>query len=185
MAFDGDNNATKLNTRKRKFGDIKKVEKSNKSHMMFSKGIIGIFNKVTELSILCDAKTALIVTSPNNELYTCGYPNCDAVIQQLFTGKDTFEDKEKKKQEEIVETLRLEYDAIGDELEKLTEEEKIFQAINDEATKSGSILSCWWNDPIDDMDLQSLEEFKTSLEKLRLNLGSAEDEKKLMSTLQS
>ncbi|GAU12599.1 hypothetical protein TSUD_132090 [Trifolium subterraneum] len=185
MAFDGDYNATQLNTRKRKFGEIKKAEKPNKSHMMFSKGTIGIFNKVTELSILCNAKTALIVTSPNNEFYTCGYPNCDAIIQQFLTGKDTIEDNEKKKQEEIVETLRLEYEAIEDELKKLEEEEKNLQAINNAAAKSDSILSCWWNDPIDDMDLQSLEEFKTSLEKLRLNLGSAEDEKKLMPTLQS
>ncbi|GAU51681.1 hypothetical protein TSUD_414950 [Trifolium subterraneum] len=185
MAFDENNGATKLNRRKRKFGEIKNAEKPNKSHMMFSKGTIGIFNKVTELSILCNAKTALVVTSPNNELHTCGYPNCDAIIQQFLTGKDTIEDNEKKKQEEIVETLRLEYEVIEDELKKLTEEEKNLQAINDEATKSGSILSCWWNDPIEDMDLESLVEFKTSLEKLRLNLGSAEDEKKLMCTLQS
>ncbi|XP_045798742.1 agamous-like MADS-box protein AGL62 [Trifolium pratense] len=185
MVFDGNNNATKLNTRKRKFGEIKKTEKSNKSQMMFSNCILGLFNKATELSVLCKAKTALIITSPNNELYTCGYPNCDAIIQQFLTGKDTIEDSEIKKQEEIVETLRLEYEAIGDKLKKLLEEEKNWQAINDEAEKSGSISSCWWNDPIDDMDLQSLEEFKTYLEKLRLNLGSANDEKKLMSTLRS
>ncbi|CAJ2639495.1 unnamed protein product [Trifolium pratense] len=175
----------KLNTRKRKFGEIKKAEKSNKSQMTFSNSILTLFNKATELSVLCNAKTALIVASPNNELYICGYPNCDAVIQQFLTGKDTIEDSEIKEQEKIVETLRLDYEAIGDKLEKLLEEEKNLQAINDEAEKSGSISSCWWNNPIDDMDLQSLEEFKNSLEKFRLNLGSAYDAKKLISTLRS
>ncbi|CAJ2633093.1 unnamed protein product [Trifolium pratense] len=162
-----------------------KGKKSNKSQMTFSNCTLGLFNKATELSVLCNAKTALIVALPNNELYICGYPNYDAVIQQFLTGKDTIEETEKKKQEKIVETLRIEYETIGDKLKKLMEEEKNLQTINDEAEKSGSISSCWWNDPIDDMDLQSLEEFKISLEKLRLNLGSALDEKKLMSTLRS
>jgi hypothetical protein len=170
------NNATQSNTKKRKFCETKKVKKSNKSDM-FSKRKISLFNKVTELSVLCKVKTALIVTSPNKELHACGYPNCDAVIQQFLTGKDTMEDSEKKKQEKIVETLRLEYEATED---KLKEEEKNLKAIIDAKDKSDSIFPCWWGDSIDDMDLESLEEFKSSLQNLRLNLGSAIDQKKLM-----
>jgi hypothetical protein len=173
----GNNNAAKSDTRKRKIAEIKKAEKSNKSDAMLSKRKIGLFNKVTELSVLCEAKTALIVISPNKELYTCGYPNCDAVIQQFLTGKDIVDESEKKKQEEIVETLRLEYEAIED---KLTEEEKNLKAIIDAKSKSDSIFPCWWGDSIDDMDLESLEEFTASLQNLRLNLSSAIDQKKLM-----
>ncbi|GAU29735.1 hypothetical protein TSUD_392240 [Trifolium subterraneum] len=144
---------------------------------------MGLFNKVTELSVLCKAKTALIVTSPDNKLYVCGYPNCDAVIQQYLTGKDIVEDGEKKKQEEInVETLRLEYEAIEDKLE---EEKKNFEdIITNEKEKGDSIFPYWWDDSIDDMDLETLEEFTASLQNLRLNLGSAMDEKKLMFTFQ-
>ncbi|KAK2402442.1 hypothetical protein P8452_08857 [Trifolium repens] len=101
----GNNNAAQSNTRKRKIGEIKKAKNSNKSDMMFSKRKIGLLNKVTELSVLCNAKTALIVTTPDKKLYACGYPNCDAVIQQFLTGKDTMEDGKKKEQEETVETL--------------------------------------------------------------------------------
>ncbi|WJX56554.1 hypothetical protein P8452_42203 [Trifolium repens] len=173
----GNNDAAKSNTRKRKIGEIKNVEKSNKCDVMFSKRKIGLFNKVTELSILCKARTALIIASPNKELHACGYPNCDAVIQQFLTGKDSMDDSEKKKQEEVVETLRLEYEAIED---KLTEEEKNLKAIIDSKSKSDSIFPCWWGDSIDDMDLESLEEFTTSLQNLRLNLSSAIDQKKLM-----
>ncbi|GAU29734.1 hypothetical protein TSUD_392230 [Trifolium subterraneum] len=144
--------------------------------MIFSKRKMSLFNKVTELSILCNAKTALIVASPNNKLYACGYPNCDTVIQQFLTEKDIVEDSEKKKQEEIVEILRLEYEAVEDKLE---EEKKNFEAIEKE--KGGSIFP-WWGDSIDNMDLESLEEFVASLQNLRLNLGSAMDEKKLMFT---
>jgi hypothetical protein len=172
----GINDAMKSNTKKRKIGEIKKVKKLNESEM-FSKRKISLFNKVTELSVLCKAKTALIITSPHKELYACGYPNCDAVIQQFLTGKDTVEDSEKKKQDEIVENLRLEYEAIED---KLKEEEKNLKAMVDAKDKSDSIFPCWWGDSIDDMDLESLEEFKSSLQNLRLNLGSAIDQKKLM-----
>ncbi|GAU51831.1 hypothetical protein TSUD_416180 [Trifolium subterraneum] len=176
----GNNNARKSNTPKRKIGEIKKVKNSNKSDMMFSKRKIGLFNKVTELSVLCNAKIALIITSPDNKLYVCGYPNCDAVIQQFFTGKDIVEDGAKKKQEEIVETLRLEYEAIEDKLE---EEKENFEAIiTNEKEKGNSVFPCWWGDSIDDMNLESLEEFTASLQNLRLNLGSAMDEKKLMFT---
>jgi hypothetical protein len=176
----GNNNAAQSNTRKRKIGEIKKAKNLNKSDMMFSKRKIGLFNKVTELSVLCNAKTALIVTTPDKKLYACGYPNCDAVIQQFLTGKDTMEDDEKKKQEDIVETIRLEYEAIE---EKLKEEENNLEVIIDEKNKSNSIFPLWWGDSIDDMDLASLEEFKSSLQNLKLNLGSAIDEKKFSSNL--
>ncbi|KAK2456239.1 hypothetical protein P8452_03192 [Trifolium repens] len=89
-------------------------------------------------------------------------------------------DNEKKKQEDIVETLRLEYEAIED---KLKEEEKNLKAIIEEKNKSNSIFPVWWGDSIDDMDLASLEEFKFSLQNLKLNLGSAIDEKNFSSNL--
>jgi hypothetical protein len=56
------------------------------------------------------------------------------------------------------------------------------KAIIDEKNKSDSIFPIWWGDSIDDMDLASLEEFTSSLQNLKLNLGSAIDQKKLMFT---
>ncbi|CAJ2628373.1 agamous-like MADS-box protein AGL62 [Trifolium pratense] len=157
--------------RKRKFDEI------NKSDKKFSERKLSLFNKVTELSVLCNAKTALIIMSPDNKLYTCGYPNCDSVVKQFLTGKDMVEDGEKKKQEEIVETLRFEYEAIE---EKLEEEDKNLKAmIGGEKKENSDSIYPWWCDSIDDMNLESLEEFKASLQNLRLNLGSAMDEKKL------
>jgi hypothetical protein len=122
--------------------------------------------------------TALIVRSPNNKLYACGYPNCGAVGQKFLTEKDIMEDNEKLKQE-VLETLRLEYEAIGEKLKELKEEENNWQAINDEAEKTGFTIPSWWNNSIDDMSLESLEEFKNSLETLKLNLRLNLDAKKL------
>jgi hypothetical protein len=45
---------------------------------------------------------------------------------------------------------------------------KNWQAINDETKKTSSDFP-WWNNSIDNIHLESIEEFKNSLEKLKLN----------------
>jgi len=165
------NSGTKLNdTRKRKMHEIKKEENLNGSE--FSRRRLGIFNKAIELSILCQSKTAVLVKSPDkNKLYACGNP-FDAVIQRFLTGHMMVADgKKKKEDEEIAETLRLQYEALQ---EKLEEENDHLKAVKvTEAQKSDVSFHDWWNNSIDDMDLSSLEDFKTSLESFMNNLRAA------------
>lgn len=103
------NPTTKPGGRRKRKTEIKKVEQLNRRHVTFSKRKLGLFNKVTELSILCQAKTALIVTSPNGKLYACGYPSPDAVIRRFLSGGAPLGDERtlQQQQEEAVETLRL------------------------------------------------------------------------------
>ncbi|RYR74835.1 hypothetical protein Ahy_A02g009543 isoform B [Arachis hypogaea] len=133
-------------TRKRKI-EIKRVEQSNKRHVTFSKRKLGLFNKVTELSILCQAETALI-----------------------------------KKQEEKVEVLRAQYEsleeALKEEKKRLEEAENARKNHNNNGGCLG-FSSQWWENPIDDMDLEELVKFKESLEQLKVNLF-ATAEKKIM-----
>jgi hypothetical protein len=63
-------------------------------------------------------------------------------------------------------------------LKELKKEGHNWQAINDEEEKTGFTFP-WWNNSIDDMSLESLEEFKNSLETLKLNLRLNLDSKKL------
>jgi hypothetical protein len=169
------NAGTKLNnTRKRKMHEIKKEEKLNGSE--FSRRKLGIFNKAIELSIPCQSKTALLVKSPDkNKFYACGYP-CDAVIHRFLTGHMMAEDGKKKKQDdEIAETLRLQYEALQ---EKLEEEDDNLKAVKvTEAQKSDVNFHDWWNNSIDDMNLASLEDFKNSLESFKGNLRAASEGK--------
>jgi len=163
MASEGNktNAATKPNTLKRKIGKLRKWKNSTS---LTRKRKSGLFHRVTELSILCKARTALIIISPDKKLYACGYPTVDAVIQQFLDGK-------KKEDKEIVETL--EYEAIqGDE--------KNFPIITDEARKSSFDFPSWWNNSSDGMSLKSLEEFKTSMVNLRFNIDAVIEEKKKM-----
>ncbi|KAL4393358.1 hypothetical protein S83_003714 [Arachis hypogaea] len=180
-------------TRKRKI-EIKRVEQSNKRHVTFSKRKLGLFNKVTELSILCQAETALIVSSQIGKLYACGYPSPDAVIHRFLSGGDPDSGSGsalpqrntvralKKKQEEKVEVLRAQYEsleeALKEEKKRLEEAENARKNHNNNGGCLG-FSSQWWENPIDDMDLEELVKFKESLEQLKVNLF-ATAEKKIM-----
>ncbi|XP_061353140.1 MADS-box transcription factor 6-like [Gastrolobium bilobum] len=75
----------KSNIRKGKV-EIKKVEEKSKRYVTFSKCKQGLFNKVTELSLLCQAETALVINSQKGKLYACGYPDSDFVIHYYHGG---------------------------------------------------------------------------------------------------
>ena len=176
------NTSTKSNNKRKRTIKIKKAEQSNKPRDSFSKRKLGLFNKVTELSILCNAKTALIITSPNEKLYVYGYPNPNTVIKHFLDKENLVIDAEKRKQDEgIVETLRLQHEVIE---ERLKEESDYLEGVK-ETNKSSSCFSCWWGHSIDDMALESLEEFKTALVKLKLNLDASLEGKKIHITTQS
>lgn len=175
------NTTTKPNKQKRKI-EIKKVEQKNKRHVAFSKRKQGLINKVTELSLLCQAKTALIITTPNGKFYACGYPTPDTVIQDFLAGENPFSPNQQEKQEDekvAIETLRFRYEALQDQLK---EEKKKLQALT-KAHNSGSCSSSWWNLSIEDMSFEDLDLFKTSLEHLKLNIVTAM-EAKIFSSLE-
>lgn len=78
---------------------------------------------------------------------------------------------------------RVQYEAIQNQLK---EEKKNLQATT-EAQKgtidgsSSSSFPCWWDQPIEEMGLECLEDFKTCMEHLRLNLVTALEGKRINS----
>ncbi|XP_057450870.1 agamous-like MADS-box protein AGL28 [Lotus japonicus] len=147
---------------------VKKLEEANRRNVTFSKRKAGLFNKLTELSILCQAETALIIASPNDKLFACGYPSADAVIRRFLTrGPPAAAAGENMNDEERLETLRASYDEVQ---EHLKEEKKNLQEIMEEQKRNLGVFPSWWETSIDEMDLDGLEMFKKSLENFRLNL---------------
>ncbi|XP_061352288.1 agamous-like MADS-box protein AGL62 [Gastrolobium bilobum] len=172
--------ATKPNTHKRKF-EIKKVEQKIKERMTFPKHEVGLFNKVTKLSILCEAEIALIINSEKNgNLHACGYPSTDTVIQRFVAGRYSdpnryVRDDERKKQQAL-ESLILQYEASEAQLE---ERKMHLQEMSQIMTDS--FFNFWWENSIEEMSLGDLENFKASLENLKLNLVAVGQEKKFNS----
>ena len=179
MASSGANTATKPIKKRKRTIEIKKVEQINRRYVTFSKRKLGLFNKLTELSVLCQVEAAVIITSQNGKLYTCGYPDADAVVRRYLSGglSRGLDSESKKRQQDAIETLRPEYEATQNHLK---EEQKRLQEIK-ETRKSSLCFPSWWNLPTEGMGLEDLEQFKTSLERLKFNLVGALQEKQMNS----
>nr|KYP33699.1 hypothetical protein KK1_045432 [Cajanus cajan] len=80
-------------------------------------------------------------------------------------------------QEETVETLRVEYEAVQNQLK---EDRNRLQAMVESQSHHSNP---WWDLPIEDMSLDNLQHFKTSLENLKFNLVAAVQGKPLTSSV--
>ncbi|WVZ24315.1 hypothetical protein V8G54_002859 [Vigna mungo] len=166
------NNGRTSNQRKRKI-EIKEVEQRNRRCVTFSKRKLGLFNKVTELSLLCKAQTALIITSENGNVYSSGYPNTEAVLYRYVSGGFSELCRVTEDQQEYIEKQRLEYENVHINLK---EKQKQLEELK-EAQKSRSCFDSWWNLSHQNMSLEDLEDFKTSLETFKLNIITLLQEK--------
>ncbi|XP_020237602.1 agamous-like MADS-box protein AGL62 [Cajanus cajan] len=185
-------------SRKRRSTEIKEVKQKNKRHATFCKRKQGLFNKLTELSLLCDVKTALIIISPSDMLYSCGYPDADAVLRRYLGVGGSLQRnhcvktharacvggdlecacKTNEKERIECESLRVEYEATQNLLKAET---KRLQAMT--KAQTDSCFDPWWNLPTEGMSLESLQTFKASLESLKLNLVAAVQEKQLFTSV--
>lgn len=176
MASSGANNRTRKGKTK-----IEEVEEKSKRNVTFSKRKLGLYNKLTEISLLCQVETALIIKSQNGKLFTCGYPSADAVVHRYLARGSTpwWRNRSRKKESQgHVEKQRVEYEAVQNQLK---EEKQRLQNMIGERNKSGLCFPPWWNLNTEKMSLEDLEEFKNSLECLKCNLAVAMQEKQLNS----
>jgi len=161
------NNGRTPNPRRGKI-EIKEAEQRNRLCVTFSKRKLGLFNKLTELSILCKAETALIITSQSGKVYSCGYPNADTVLRRNITGGPSQHcgGSSEKEQEKFLEKHMMEYESVQ---EKLKEKQKQLKEMK-MAEKNSPCFPPWWNLSTENMGLEDLEQFKNYLESLKLNL---------------
>ncbi|XP_027906514.1 MADS-box protein AGL42-like [Vigna unguiculata] len=169
------NDGTTSNSGRRREIEIKEVEQRNRRCVTFSKRKLGLFNKLTELSLLCRVETAYIITSQNGNVYSCGYPTTAAVLHRYVTGRVYQQCRvtSEHEHEEFLEKQRLEYENVQN---KLKEKQKQLKELK-EAQNISSCFGCRWNLSHENMGLEDLEEFKCSLESLKLNLITVLQEK--------
>jgi len=163
-------NLRKKNTGRRKI-EIKKLEKETNKQVTFSKRRQGLFRKASELCTLCDVHAAIIVFSPAGKLHCFGEPNTNQILNSYINGTIEFDVsnstgnsstyKEYNKQyEETLKVLEMEKQKLAD-VENLT---KIWNMGN------------WWNESIDEMNSDQLEEFMESISELKRKLLERADE---------
>ncbi|KAK2453316.1 agamous MADS-box protein AGL62 [Trifolium repens] len=155
----------------RKKIEIKKLEKDSNKQVTFSKRRQGLFRKASELCILCDVRAAIIVFSPADKLYSFGQPNTDVILNSYINGTTEFVDA---KSTEDCSTY-TEYNGQCEKALKILEMEKKKLADIENLAKSWN-RGDWWNDSIDHMSIDQLEQFMISLYELRNKFLERADE---------
>ncbi|CAK8541216.1 unnamed protein product [Lathyrus sativus] len=150
---------------------MKKPEKEGGRQTTFSSRKLGLFKKATELCILSNAQAAITVSSPAGKLFSFGHPNADTIIDNYVNGTMEFEVKNSSEKSYSFEEYNRQYEEALKKLElekKKLEELKIFEDV----LKSDD----WWNDPIDDMSSEELEQFIVCLDELRIKFVKKTEE---------
>lgn len=70
----------------RKRLEMKKIVREDALQVTFSKRKAGIFNKASEISILCGAHVLVVIFSPGGKLFMFGSPDANTMMQCFVTG---------------------------------------------------------------------------------------------------
>lgn len=141
----------------RKKIEIKKIEDNSSRKVAFSKRRKGLFKKASELCRLCDAEIAIIVFSPKGRLYSFGDHVLDKFIDEIVIDIHSSTSKE-----------------VINSVTELTveEEESEEEDMHDEETE----LGFWWEQSVEDLNMEELEKYKSCLEELRNNVAMKVEE---------
>ncbi|KAL0321352.1 UNVERIFIED_CONTAM: Agamous-like MADS-box protein [Sesamum radiatum] len=143
--------------------EMKKIEKKTNLQVTFSKRRTGLFKKAGELSVLCGAEIAILVQSPAGKIFSFGNPSVESVLGRFQTGGSLPPPPqprnvgigENRIGEYAEEVRRLEGEKVQKEMEKSVNEKE---------------RELWWDEPIESMELEELEEYAKALEGLRDNV---------------
>jgi hypothetical protein len=163
-------NQRKKSTGRKKI-EIKKLDKQANKQVTFSKRRQGLFRKASELCVLCDVHAAIIVFSPADKLYCFGQPNTETIVDSYVRGTTKFEDLKSAGDSQNYEAYNKKYE----EALKVLELEKKKLADAENLAKFWNTFD-WWNDSIDDMSSNQLEQFMVSMYELRRKLIEKADE---------
>ncbi|XP_075112907.1 agamous-like MADS-box protein AGL62 [Nicotiana tabacum] len=169
---------TTINTMKKTQGRrkiaIKPIDNQNSRHVTFSKRRLGLFKKASELCILSGAEIAILVQSLKRQrLFAFGHPNADAVIDRYLTGKSSSSSSSTVDQLNVQQNNQY-YSQICRELEAEKKKKEIIE--NSKIVNNNNNEGFWWNESIDDMGIEELEEFMGALEELKKKITMRADE---------
>ncbi|KAL8488959.1 hypothetical protein ACS0TY_025029 [Phlomoides rotata] len=153
-------NSSKKTQGRRKI-EIKKIQNKASLNVTFSKRRTGLFNKASELALLCGAQIAILVQSPVGKIFSFGHPSVDSLIHPLLSTADEILASPSDQMTHYQQILaRSAYEKAVMRLEMEKRKEKEF----------------WWNEPHDGMELHELEEYLEALQTLKGNVSKRADE---------
>ncbi|KAK6942879.1 Transcription factor, MADS-box [Dillenia turbinata] len=170
-------NKIKRTSQGRRKIEIKKIELKNHQQVTFSKRRTGLFKKAGELCVLCGAEIGIIVFSQAGKVFTFGHPSIEAIIDRFINGRN---------HPESTFTNHILFDQFNQnytDLEALKqielEKKKEFKTDKGDQPMLGDGSDpdhqFWWDEPIEDMGVEELEQFMLSLEELKKNVDMKAD----------
>ncbi|KAK6120991.1 hypothetical protein DH2020_045261 [Rehmannia glutinosa] len=165
----------KKTTQGRKKIEIKKIENLSNRQVTFSKRRVGLFKKASELCILSGAEIAIIVHSLGKRVFSFGHPTADAIVDRFLNGNGGAE--EARENHAVVANTR-DYNRHYSDVCKELEVEKKRKEVIEEAkmVDGGAGEGLWWDEEVDGLELDELEQYAAALEELMKNVTMRADD---------
>ncbi|XP_022749235.1 agamous-like MADS-box protein AGL29 [Durio zibethinus] len=163
-------NTTKVMRGRQKI-QIKKLEDESSRQVTFSKRRNGLFKKASEFCVLCRANIGIIAFSPKGKPFCFGHPNVDIMLDRCLRGNPTLHVQDGG--DSAASGITLCFVEFNEEFqeawEKLQEEKNRIKEIEQEKEERKNEGEFWWDEPIDNMGVQELEEYVKAMEESRNN----------------
>lgn len=180
------------NVRREKRRDIKQIPERNCRHVTLCKRRAGIFKKAGELCVVTGAECAILCESYGGRVYAFGHPNVEYVVDKYLGDKSSSELPEKNSETDLNspcmhEELKKQYSEISKEIE-------IEKSISANATGGKNDNSdnvekdidvFWWQQPFEDLEIEELEQYISSMEILMNKVRSRADDLRVIKSSSS
>ncbi|KAF7811113.1 agamous-like MADS-box protein AGL62 [Senna tora] len=149
---------------------IEKIPKKSHLQVTFSKRRSGLFKKASELCTLCGVKIAIIVFSPADKAFSFGHPEVESIIDRYLNRNPMPESGAhhlvEAHQNANVRDLNMQLTQI---LSQLEIERKRGEEL--EHVRKARQRQFWWENPIEELGFNELQQLRVSMEELKKNVG--------------
>ncbi|XP_047979326.1 agamous-like MADS-box protein AGL61 [Salvia hispanica] len=154
----------KKTTQGRKKIEIKKIENLSNRQVTFSKRRLGLFKKASELCVLCGAEIAIVVHSLGKRVFSFNHPSTGAVIDRYLSGEREFDAAPAVNTREF----NRHYSDVSNQLELEKQRRDLIEEAKRAEGGGGQVV--WWQQGVEEMDLNELEQYAEALDELLKNV---------------
>ncbi|KAL4376580.1 hypothetical protein GQ457_02G038930 [Hibiscus cannabinus] len=145
-------------TRGRKKIEIKVIENEEDKLVTFSKRRSRIYNIISEITTLCGTDVLFICFSPAGKPFSFGHPSVESVANRLFNNNTQPPNENSRllveaQQKERINEILENYNEASRQSDAAKEKQNILAQ-----QASGRETNLWWEAPIEELNLQELEE---------------------------
>ncbi|KAJ8764734.1 hypothetical protein K2173_009120 [Erythroxylum novogranatense] len=154
--------------------EMEKMMKNSNLQVTYSKRRSGLFKKASELCTLCGAEIVIIVFSPGKKVFSFGHPGVKTLVDRYLSRSTpplsaTMQLIEAHRNASVRQ-LNMQLTQV---LQQLEMEKKHGEELSQ--MRKASQSECWWDAPIDALNIPQLEQLTVALEELKKNVAKEAD----------